>query len=137
MSEFNPWRSCEVIPVPAHFSEPRSRRKWASVKTAWSVPKNASPPALWSIAPRLTEKREPVAALFRRNLVRADNPAGSEIGTLFFEQRLPATDVVEGISFPSACCFPGLFRKPGKQLLAPRFGVNTVGSAGGRSSTWI
>jgi hypothetical protein len=91
----------------------------------------------WSIAPRLTEKREPVAALFRRNLVRADNPAGSEIGTLFFEQRLPATDVVEGISFPSACCFPGLFRKPGKQLLAPRFGVNTVGSAGGRSSTWI
>jgi hypothetical protein len=60
----------------------------------------------WSIAPRLTEKREPVAALFRRNLVRADNPAGSEIGTLFFEQRLPATDVVEGISFPSACCFP-------------------------------
>jgi C-terminal processing protease CtpA/Prc len=46
----------------------------------------------WSIAPRLTEKREPVAALVRRNLVRADNPEGSEIGTLFFEQRLPATD---------------------------------------------
>jgi C-terminal processing protease CtpA/Prc len=46
----------------------------------------------WSIAPRLTEKQEPVAALFRRNLVRADNLEGNEIGTLFFEQRVPATN---------------------------------------------
>jgi C-terminal processing protease CtpA/Prc len=46
----------------------------------------------WSIAPRLTEKQESVAALFRRNLVRADNIEGNEIGTLFFEQRVPATN---------------------------------------------
>jgi C-terminal processing protease CtpA/Prc len=46
----------------------------------------------WSIAPRLTEKQGIVDALFRGNLVRAQNPEGNEIGTLIFEQRIPAID---------------------------------------------
>jgi C-terminal processing protease CtpA/Prc len=41
----------------------------------------------WLIAPRLTEKDQPVAAQFRRNLVTADN-----ISSYYFEQRLPYTD---------------------------------------------
>ena len=46
----------------------------------------------WSIAPRLTERSQPVAAVFRRNVVRVDNPEGNEIGTLLFEQHIPPTD---------------------------------------------
>jgi len=45
----------------------------------------------WSIAPRLSEKPEPVAAQFRRNLVMANNESEAGIVTLLFEQRLPAT----------------------------------------------
>jgi C-terminal processing protease CtpA/Prc len=46
----------------------------------------------WSIAPRLTERSQPVAAVFRRNVARVDNPEGNEIGTLLFEQHIPPTD---------------------------------------------
>jgi len=41
----------------------------------------------WSIAPRLSERDQPVAAQFRRNLVTADN-----ITSYYFEQRIPHTD---------------------------------------------
>lgn len=46
----------------------------------------------WSIAPRLTEKSQPVAAAFRRNVARAETQEGNEVSTLFFEQRIPATN---------------------------------------------
>ena len=45
----------------------------------------------WSMAPGLSEKPEPVAAQFRRNLVMANNEFETGIVTLLFEQRLPAT----------------------------------------------
>jgi C-terminal processing protease CtpA/Prc len=45
----------------------------------------------WSIAPRLSEKPQPVAAQFRRNLVMTGNEDESGVATLLFEQRLPAT----------------------------------------------
>jgi C-terminal processing protease CtpA/Prc len=44
----------------------------------------------WSIAPVLTDRTAPVAARFRRNVLRVDAPEQNEIETLFFEQRLPA-----------------------------------------------
>lgn len=46
----------------------------------------------WSIAPRLTEKPSPVAATFRRNLVRPDNGEGGDVGTFLFEQHIPGSN---------------------------------------------
>ena len=40
----------------------------------------------WSVAPRLATKQAMVAALFRRNLVRADWNS-----SIYFEQRIPET----------------------------------------------
>jgi len=44
----------------------------------------------WSIAPRLGEKRSPVAAQFRTNLVSAESTEGGHVNSLLFEQRIPA-----------------------------------------------
>lgn len=48
----------------------------------------------WSIAPRLSEKSAPVAAQFRRNLVRSDNGEGGDIASFLFEQRIPRTNAM-------------------------------------------
>ena len=49
----------------------------------------------WSIAPRLTEAKSPVAALFRRPVAMEPDPAPGELApetTLSFSQPLPPTD---------------------------------------------
>jgi len=47
----------------------------------------------WSIAPRLTEKQQVVAARFQRSFVRADSSADLDGMSITFEQRIPPTNM--------------------------------------------
>jgi C-terminal processing protease CtpA/Prc len=46
----------------------------------------------WSIAPRIADAPQKVAAVFRRNLVSPGAIEGNNVNSLLFEQRIPPTD---------------------------------------------